>query len=179
LFWDSCVFNAYLYEETKIYDVDSIQQYIDEAKAGKFKIYTSSIIFAEIATSKIKKKGVGSAIAFMNDLVGACVVIDASVNIIDLAGQLRDIPYRKQNSKNRVLSTGDSIMLATALHLADGYGVEVDTFHTFDDGGKGGVPIISYHEWCDGLTGPKAVLAKRITALARKRPIHPEPRLIK
>jgi hypothetical protein len=120
LFWDSCVFNAFLYEESDAYgteNIESIDQYIDEAKSGKFKIYTSSIIFAEIAGSKIKKKGVGSAMDFMNDLVGACIVIDASVNIIDLAGKLKDIPYRKQQSTKRALSTGDAIMLATALDL--------------------------------------------------------------
>lgn len=49
LFWDSCVFNAFLYEESDSYDIESIDKYIDEAKSGKFKIYTSSIIFADIA----------------------------------------------------------------------------------------------------------------------------------
>jgi hypothetical protein len=45
-------------------------------------------------------------------------------------------------------------MLATALDLKDAYGVDVDIFHTFDDGGKkGSLPLLSYHEWCDGLTG--------------------------
>ena len=49
LFWDSCVFNAFFYEESDSYDIESIDQYIDEAKSGRFKIYTSSIIFSEIA----------------------------------------------------------------------------------------------------------------------------------
>jgi hypothetical protein len=48
LFWDSCVSNAFLYEESDSYDIESIDKYIYEAKSGKFKIYTSSIIFAEI-----------------------------------------------------------------------------------------------------------------------------------
>ena len=84
LFWDSCVFNAFLYEESDSYDIESIDQ------------------LAETAGSKIKKKGVGGAMDFMNDLVGACIVIDASVNIIDLAGKLKDIPYRKQKSTKRL-----------------------------------------------------------------------------
>ena len=180
LFWDTCVFNALLYDESAIYDIDSIQQYLDEAKAGVFKIYTSSIIFAEIAASKIKKVGVGSALDFMNDIVGSCVVIDASVNIFDLAGKLKDIPYRKQDSTKRSLSTGDAVMLATALHLEDAYDTKMDIFHTFDDGGKKGhIPLLSYHEWCEGVTGPKFVLARRVFALPRKKPVHPEPRLIK
>lgn len=55
LFWDSCVFSAYLYEEDAAYDLASIEQYLSEAKEGKFKIYTSSVVFAEIASSKIRR----------------------------------------------------------------------------------------------------------------------------
>ena len=176
LFWDSCVFNAFLYDEHDIYDVESIIQYVDEARAGKFTIYTSSIVFAEIATSKIKAKGVGNAMDFINDLKGACVVIDASVNIIELAGRLKDIPYQKQKSTKRNLSTGDAIMLSTALYLEDAYEVKIDVFHTFDDGGqKRQIPLLSYHEWCEGLTGMEAALAKRVTSLERMKPIHPSP----
>jgi len=180
LFWDSCVFNAFLYDEKDIYDVDSICQYIDEAKQGQFKLYTSSIVFTEIATSKIKVKGVGSGIDFINDLVGACVVIDASVNILDLAGKLRDIPYKKNQSEKRKLTTGDAVMLATALHLGEAYGVQIDAFQTFDNGGKKGeVPLLSYQDWCEGLSGQRWALAKRVIDLTRTKPIHPSPRLIK
>ena len=119
LFWDSCVFNAFLYDEKHIYDVDSIVQYLDEARQRQFRIYTSSIILTEIAASKIKARGVGSGMDFINDLMGACVVIDASVNILNLAGQLRDLPYRKHQSGKRKLTTGDAIMLASALHLEE------------------------------------------------------------
>jgi hypothetical protein len=71
-------------------------------------------------------------------------------------------------------------MLATALDLKDAYGVDVDIFHTFDDGGKkGSLPLLSYHEWCDGLTGVRAALTKRVIALPRQKPIHPHPRLLK
>jgi predicted nucleic acid-binding protein len=176
LFWDSCVFNAFLYEESVTYDVDSIEQYLEEARAGKVKLYTSSVFLAEIAHSKIKKKGVGGPTDFLNDFVGAIVTIDASVNVMDLAGKLKDIPYRKGGSDRRSLSTGDSVMLATALHLQAAYGVKLDAFHTFDDGGKKReVPLLSYHEWCEGLRGAKAALAKQVIDLRRERPIHPTP----
>ena len=84
LFWDSCVFGAFLYDEK---DLDSIKLFIAEAKAAKYIIYTSSIIFAEIADSKIKQPGIGS----MNDLVGATIPVDPSINIMTLAGRLKDI----------------------------------------------------------------------------------------
>lgn len=173
------MFNAFLYDEKEIYDVNSIAQYIDESRDGKAKLYTSSIVFTEIATSKIRVKGVGSGIDFINDLVGACVVIDASINILDLAGKLRDIPYKKNQSEKRRLTTGDAVMLATALHLSEAYGVQIDAFHTFDNGGKKGeVPLLSYQEWCEGLSGHRLALAKRVIELPRSKPIHPSPRLI-
>jgi hypothetical protein len=83
----------------------------------------------------------------MNDLVGACIVIDASVNIIYLAGKLKDIPYRKQKSTKRLYR---QVMPSCWRRRS----IYVDVFHTFDDGGKkGSLPLLSYHEWCDGLTG--------------------------
>lgn len=177
LFWDSCVFNAFLYEESNSYDIESIEQYLDEAKQGDFRIYTSSVFLAEIAQSKIRKKGIGGPIEFLNDFIGAIIVIDASVNVLDLAGKLKDIPYRKGESDRRGLSTGDAAMLATALHLKDAYGVKIDEFHTFDDGGKKReVPLLSYQDWCEGLTGAKAALAMRVINLPRRKPTHPAPR---
>lgn len=180
LFWDSCVFNAFLYDEKSKYDVDSIVQYIEESRQGEYKIYTSSIILTEIASSKIRIQSIGSGIDFLNDLVGACVVIDASVNILDLAGRLRDIPYKKNQSDKRQLTTGDAIMLATALHLEEAYGLKIDAFHTFDNGGKKReVPLLTYHEWCEGLSGPRLLLARRVGALNRVKPVHPSPKFIK
>ena len=73
---------------------------------------------------------------FVNDFVGQIIVIDATVNVMHLAGQLRDIPYKKAPSESRVLSTGDSIMLASCLYLEEAYGVRIDEFHTFDAGKK-------------------------------------------
>ena len=178
LFWDSCVFNAFLYDEKHIYDVDSIVQYLDEARQRQFRIYTSSIILTEIAASKIKARGVGSGMDFINDLMGVCVVIDASVNILNLAGQLRDLPYRKHQSGKRKLTTGDAIMLASALHLEEAYGARLSAFHTFDDGGtKGEVPLLSYHEWCEGFSGAQLTLARRVIDLPRMKPVHPAPKL--
>jgi predicted nucleic acid-binding protein len=176
-FWDSCVFSAWLYDEKDTYDLGSIEQFLDEAKAGKHRIYTSSIVFAEVASSKIKRRGLGSMLDLTNDFVGSTFVIDASVNIMELAGRLKDIPNKKNNSPGRRLSTGDAIMLASALYVKDAYGVEVDTFHTFDDAKKKFVPLLSYHDWCEGLTGASAKLAKRVCDLKRCKPIHPTPKL--
>jgi predicted nucleic acid-binding protein len=177
LFWDSCVFCAWLYDESSFYDLAPVEQYLREAKEGKWHIFSSTVVLAEVAGSKIQKKGVGSTKAFFGDLSGTITLIDASPNILELAGRLKDIPYRKGVSDKRPLSTGDACMLATALHLDEAFGVKLDAFHTYDDGKKKpkGVPLLSYQEWCEGLSGHKAALARRVADMVRTKPIHPEP----
>jgi hypothetical protein len=179
LFWDSAVFNAYLYDQSSAYDVASIRQFLEDAKTKQlYTIYASSISIAEVLSSKIILPGLGSMTDFLNDFVGHIIVVDPSPNIMQLTGRLRDIPYRKGESDKRVLTTPDGIMLATCLNLEDAFGVKLDIFHTFDDGKKrGSVPLLSYHEWCDGLTGENDRLAKRVCAIKRERPVHPTPPL--
>ncbi len=117
-------------------------------------------------------------IDLLNDFEGAAVPVAASIHIMDLAGRLKDIPYSKAGEKGRALSTGDAIMLATCLLIPDVYGVTIDAFHTYDDGRKPRViPLLSYHEWCEGLTGEAAALADRVKALKRERPHYPQARL--
>lgn len=177
LFWDSCVFSAFLYDESQTYDLAPIEQYLSEAKSGAHRIYTSSVVFAEVASSKIKRKSPGTMNDLIRDFTGSIIVIESSVPVMQLSGRLKDIRYKKGVSDKRVLSTGDAVMLATALHLEDAYGVKVDAFHTFDNTKKKFVPILSFHEWCEGLTGDAAKLARRVCNLNRCKPLHPAPRL--
>lgn len=44
---------------------------------------------------------------------------------------------------------------------------------------EGEVPLLSYQDWCEGLSGQRLALAKRVIDLPRTKPIHPSPRLIK
>ena len=98
------------------------------------------------------------------------------------AGLLKDVSYKKGSSKSRVLTTGDAIMLATALEIEETYGVDLDAFHTFDNGhGKGnpegkGVPLLDYHLWLEGVERTEVV--NRVVALNRCKPIHDEPDMI-
>ncbi len=179
LFWDSCVFCAYLFEEP-VHNPEYIHQYLAEsahATKPKWKIYTSSLIYTEIMDSQIKKKGIGSLAAFLKDFESAIILIDPTPPVLQLAGRLKDIPYRKGDSRNRRLTTGDSIMLATCLYGEEALGVTFEAFHTFDDSPKKEVPLLSYHEWCEGLSGNRAKLATRVCALKRQRPVHPEPEM--
>jgi hypothetical protein len=181
LFWDSCVFGAYLFEDSKDY-LDSIEQFLTETKGTdpKWRIYTSSLVFTEILESRVVRKGLGSIGNLLDDFTGSIVLIDPTPPILLLAGRLKDIPYRKVDSKVRRLTTGDAIMLASALHVQDTLALPIECFHSFDDGGTPReIPILSFHEWCEGLTGAKAKLAARVCALRREKPNHPAPRMFK
>ncbi len=59
LFWDSCVFHAYFSNNIRAYDVDSIEQYIAEAKQGRVIIHTCSLVLAEIPPSRFSGRVLG------------------------------------------------------------------------------------------------------------------------
>jgi len=182
LFWDSCVFYAFLGDEQHAYDIASIEQYLQEAKAGKCRIYASSLVFAEVTPSAITRPTIGTFQDFVDDLQGAVSIIDPTPNVMHLAGRLRDLPYKKGNSAGRRLSTTDAIMLAGCVHLRDVYRVDVSEFHTFDNGKKRGpegkmVPLISYEDWCTSFTPDQMQTAGLVTRLNRRTPIHPQPKL--
>jgi hypothetical protein len=182
LFWDSCVFTAFLRNEQAYYDVNSIEQFLIESRDGKYRIYTSSLVFAEVLPSSITKPEIGSFLDFVDDFRGAVIIIDASPDVMQLAGRLRDLPYRKGTSTRRRLATPDAIMLASAVHLVHVFSVNLDFFHTYDDGKKRGpegrsIPLLSFQDWCEGFTADQMSIAKPVLELDRRRPIHPSPRL--
>lgn len=179
-FWDSCIFVAFLKDEHASYDINSIAQYLNETRDGKHQIYTSSLVFSEVLPSYIKP-GVGSFEEFIDDFQGAIVIVDASPIVTQIAGRLRDLPYRKGSGARR-LATPDAIMLASCIYLSEALGTRINAFHTFDDGKKRGpegksVPLLSYHEWCEGFSEDQVRVAKPVIDLVRARPIHPSPRL--
>lgn len=184
-FWDSCVFTAFLLNETHAYDVDSIEQYLGEARDGKCIIYSSTLSSAEVLPSQLKAGSVGSFEEFLEDFKGAIVPIDPNPNVMTLSGLLRDLPYKKGTSTKRKLGTPDAVMLATAIHLRDAHGIPLTCFHTFDKGGKkdldgtNSIPIIGYETWCEGFTPVQMAIAQKVIDLKRIQPIHPEPHLLK
>lgn len=183
LFWDSCVFSAYLREEAHAYDVASIEQYLEEARDGKWVIHTSTIASLEILPSQIIKSGIGSFEDFLADFSGVVVPMDANPNVMRLSGLLRDLPYAKGASKKRRLTAADAIMLASAIQLRDDWGVPIHKFHTFDKGGKkdlegnNTIPMLGYETWCEGFDAVQMALAQKVIDLDRCKPTHPSPSL--
>ena len=84
LFWDSCVFTAFLWNEQTAYDVNSIEQYLTESRDGRHRIYASSLVFAEVLPSSIAKPDIGSFSDFVDDFRGAIIIIDASPEVMQL-----------------------------------------------------------------------------------------------
>ena len=83
LFWDSCVFYAFLRDERAAYDIDHIAQYLREAREGKCRIYASTMVLAEVLPSHITKPGIGSFQDFLNDLQSAVILTSPSPDIMN------------------------------------------------------------------------------------------------
>lgn len=180
LFWDSNVFIAFLNDEKDIYDIPSIKQYLEDAKLGKCKIYTSSIAFSEVTPKRLVRSEHGTFNDFLADFRSQIITVGNDPNIGALSAELKDLPYKKNNSTKRILTTGDAIMLATALELELTYKVKLDAFHTFDNGkgprspeGGKAIPMLTYEEWCEGIESDP--LASRVIQLNRCTPVHPSP----
>ena len=179
IFWDTCVFCAHFYDEREQYGdtIDHIRQYLREASEGKWRIITSSVVFAEIAFSKVKKGAPGSIEDVVRDIESSCIIIEPNPNIMLLAGKLRDLPYKKNGSSVRKLSVPDAVMLATAIY-GRSYFSDFRAFHTFDAGGqKRAIPILGYEDWLDGFSAPKRNLASQVVDLPRMKPNHESPEL--
>lgn len=180
LFWDSCVFTAYLADQSEQYDIASIEKYLGEARAGKVMIHASTISSAEVLPSQIKNGG--SFEDFLQDFQGAVHTIDPNPNIMARSGRLRDLNYEKDGGE-RKLGTADAIILATALYLQDAEDIRLSAFHTFDKGrkpdewGKKPVPLLGFETWCDGFSPNQMAIVQPVIDLNRTAPIHPEPDL--
>jgi hypothetical protein len=117
---------------------------------------------------------------FLNDYSGSIRQVIADPNVMLLASAIRGLTYTKTGGI-REIGTPDAIHLASAIVMERNYGVPVTGFHTFDDGkrkaleGGKAVPLPSYETWCEScLNDP---IAKRVIALKRSRPDHPNPKL--
>jgi hypothetical protein len=186
LFWDSCVFIRYLTRRPTELLAD-IDQYVSEARDGKYKIHCSTLVFCEIRPRFLKKRGFGTPTKFFSDFSAAFMPFDPNPNILSYAGSLRDHePVNPGDPKigeenKRSIGTPDAIHLATCLYLRDTAGVKDIVFHTFDEGkGKSWegrcVPLIGFERWFPPDRRIKEVAD--VCNLVRTRPKHPSPDLV-
>ena len=182
LFWDSCVFIRWLTDKPDDY-VKDIEQFIEDAKRGRLKIYYSTIAFAEIRPRYLKAGHGGSINRLFAELGSAFIPIDPNPNILISAGRLRDASVtnpgdpRIADDKKRIVSTADAIQLMTCIYARDVLEISDILFHTFDDG-KGGkfVPLLSFEKWFDDKD--RMGVVEDVCSLTRSLPKHPSPDLV-
>lgn len=134
-FWDSNVFIAFLNDESVAYDTASLKTFIsDLGKPDGCEIYTSTIALAEVTPKKLKRSSYGTFQDFLHNFKISIHIVGAGPNENQTAALLKDVEYKKSGNTRRVLTTGDALMLATAVEIEDTYGVSLDAFHTYDKG---------------------------------------------
>lgn len=184
LVWDTCVFSRYIIGQPTDFVTD-IDLYISDARRSRRTIYFSTIVLAEVRQSAVKQGREARLDQFMSDMNSAFVPIDVNPNIGLLAGRLRAVnpqnpsPVQKKQ-KSRLLGTGDSIHLATALYLRNSLGLSDIVFHTLDEG-KGEtwegrcVPLLGFESYY-----PPAIRTTQIQAacdLPGEKPFYPQTQL--
>lgn len=180
LFWDSCVVVRWLTEHPTEC-VDHIEQFLHEASRGERKIHISTVLFTEVRPRYLKNKKYGTMNDLIKDFKSAFVPIDPTPDIMQHAGALRDIEFKKSGGGPRNVGTGDAIQLMTAVYARDELGISDLVFHTFDEG-KGKtwegkcVPLLGFETWCDGYRSHP--LVKAIIDLPRHKPEHPNPKML-
>ncbi|MFH2101786.1 MAG: PIN domain-containing protein [Chloroflexota bacterium] len=137
IYWDSSIFIAWLKDEQRPPgEMDGVLEYVYLVEAKRIKLITSTLTRTEVfeanLTNDVREK-YSKLLSRRN-----VQLIDADLRVAELARNLREY-YQSQSKKDGTsrLTTADAIHLATAIHY------RVDEFHTFDDGKKGGLSLLS------------------------------------
>lgn len=179
LFWDSCVIIRYLtgVPPTNVPDIDL---FLAEAKAGKRRIYISSMMVPEVKPYQLKNKNYDNFQHLLDAMQDAFVIRNPNMNILMQAARLRNYQYYPQQmqatEKKRVLTGMDAVHLATCLYVRDVEKVLDIVFHTFDDGKsknyeEKAVSLLNFEKFATHLRGDPDVDA--VCNLTRCRPDHP------
>lgn len=184
LFWDSCVVIRFLTGNPDT-GLPAMRQLIAEAKAGKRRIWISTILFAEVRPSQLTQAGYNDINALIAEYEGAFLPVGPTPPILLQASRLRDHSYLSKNpqrsEKSRVLTVPDAIHLATCLHIKTSRNCPEIRFHTYDDGRgsnyeEKAVSLLRFHEYATRLMDYPDVV--EVCDLPRVRPEMDVERLI-
>jgi predicted nucleic acid-binding protein len=132
-YWDACVYLAWLKKEASQH-LASIEAIAHENKRRNNIIVTSVITKLEVLDASLtidQERLFNESFSFgtheLYELDGAVV--------------LKARAYRSYYFKNRI--DGRCLALPDAIHLATAKACQSEEFHTFDDGGKGGISLLS------------------------------------
>ena len=132
-YWDACVYLAWLKKETSKH-LSSIEAIAEENKKRNNIIVTSVITKLEVLDASLtadQERSFGECFSFGTHEL---YELDAGV-------ALKAREYRSFYFKNPV--GGKKLSVPDAIHLATAFICQSDEFHTFDDGGKGGISLLA------------------------------------
>ena len=145
VYWDSCLFLAYVNEEPN--RVEVVSTLLESSAAGELTIYTSDLSRVEVSFS-VNEREQGS----LNPEVEAQIaslwdgevadMVEFNVGIAELASTL----IRESVARGRSLKPYDATHLATAQWLRNN-AVGIDQFHTYDDNldWLNGTGLVGFH----------------------------------
>ena len=150
---------------------------LDEARAGKRKIWYSTILYSELRPSLLTAGGFKNIEELIVELEGVLLPVSPTPPILMRAGRLRDYSFKhhsaQKTEKSRVLTVPDAIQFATCLFVKEALGITDIEFHTFDDG-KGrnyeekAVSLLRFEEYAEHCKDDLNI--KAVCELARMKP---------
>ena len=130
-YWDSCLFLAWLRDETDRPEGEmaGLKFFVRKLQKREIRIMTSALVYTEVTGTRLP---VGVDEQFFETMRRSNVsVISADIRVTKLARNLRDYySSEPEKFKNKTLSTPDAIHLATAILY------KAKEFHTFDADNK-------------------------------------------
>lgn len=177
LFLDTNVILSYANNDMGSQGAD-IEVILQQAAARKRSIWISDIILAELRPSLLKStrfSSISELVSFIRRLTNP---VSATPNIMMRTARLRDIQWRrpgaKPEEKNRVMSLGDALHMASALFVKEAQGITDLQFLTFDNGktnstGEKSLSLLELEKYTEGLSSNDDVMA--CIRLARAQPV--------
>jgi len=126
VYWDSCIFIAWLKdEERNAGEMEGVRGIVERIESSDIRLVTSVLTHTEILRSKYPEKHYDILDQFFMKKCVRRAQVD--IQIAKLASKIRD--YYNANSDDEAgrIKTPDAIHLATAIHY------ECAELHTFDD----------------------------------------------
>lgn len=138
-YWDACIFYEWLKDEPVArLKKQKIQEILRENTEKRNRICTSVITHLEVLPQKL---GRDEEVMYMSKFSSLYFFdIEVDRNVITLSREIKDYYYfeKTDDVPGRMMSTGDSVQLATAIIHG------VTEFHTRDNKKKGGnVPLLT------------------------------------
>ena len=138
VYWDSCIFIAWLTGEPRPQiELDGLREAVEQASRGEARVVVSRIFETEVLVDAMPGQVKALLQKFLRQ--DSVEVIDLEPPILQLATEIRTY-YRiekQRGTSSFVPSMADSLHLATAINR------KVDAFYTFDRGGKDKASLLS------------------------------------